>query len=79
MWLAIQLRGYRLTSADRFLVEIAAVLMARYRIDELKAGDVSLLIALLGKIGFSLGERGRMNLPIVWSKQLTKFRRMVTN
>jgi hypothetical protein len=50
--------------------------MARYRIDELKAGDVSLLIALLGKIGFSLGERGRMNLPIVWSKQLTKFRRI---
>jgi hypothetical protein len=45
--------GYWLTSADRFLVEIAATLMARYRIDELKSGDVSLLIGLLGKIGFS--------------------------
>jgi hypothetical protein len=53
---------YWLTSADRFLVEIAAALMARYRIDGLKSGDVSLLISLLGKIGFSPGERGKMNL-----------------
>lgn len=50
-------------SADRFLVEIAATLMARYRIDELKSGDVAMLITLLGKMGFSPGERGRMNLP----------------
>jgi hypothetical protein len=56
-------RGYWLTSADRFLVEIADTLMARYRLDELKSADVSLLIGLLGKIGFSPGERGRMNLP----------------
>jgi hypothetical protein len=47
------------------LVEIAATLMARYRIDELKSGDVSLLIGLLGKIGFSPNERGKMNLPSV--------------
>jgi hypothetical protein len=63
MWFEMKSRGYWLTSADRFLVEIAAVLMARYRIDELKSGDVSLLIGLLGKMGFSRGERGRMNLP----------------
>ena len=59
----LKYRGYWLTSADRFLVEIAATLMARYRIDELKSGDISQLIALLGKIGFSPNERGRMNLP----------------
>jgi hypothetical protein len=47
------------------LVEIAATLMARYRIDELKSGDVSLLIGLLGKIGFSPNECGKMNLPSV--------------
>jgi hypothetical protein len=63
MWLEIKSRGYWLTSADRFLVEIAAALMARYRFDELKSGDVSLLVGLLGKIGFSANERGRMNLP----------------
>jgi hypothetical protein len=53
-------RGHWLTSADRFLIEIAATLTARYRIDKLKAGDVSLLIALLGKIGFSPVERGTL-------------------
>jgi hypothetical protein len=59
----MQSRGWWLTSADMFLVEIAAVLMARYRIDELKSGDVSLLIGLLGKIGFSPKDRGALNLP----------------
>jgi hypothetical protein len=62
-WLEMQSYGWWLKSADRFLVEIAAVLMARYRIDELKSGDVSQLIGLLGKIGFSPNERGRMNFP----------------
>jgi hypothetical protein len=62
-WLEMRSRGFWLTSADRFLVEIAATLMARYRIEELNSGDVSLLIGLLGKIGFSPKERGRMNLP----------------
>jgi hypothetical protein len=63
MWLAMQSRGYWLTSADQFLVEIAATLMARYRIGELKSGDVSQLIGLLGKIGFSPGERSKLDLP----------------
>jgi hypothetical protein len=62
MWLHMRSRGYWLTSADKFLVEIAATLMARYRIDELKSGDVSLLIGLLGKIGFSPNERGKLNI-----------------
>jgi hypothetical protein len=62
-WLEIQSRGYWLTNADRFLVEIAARFMADYRTDKLKSGDVSLLIALLGKIGFSPNERGKLNLP----------------
>jgi hypothetical protein len=63
MWLAIQSRGWWLTSADGFLVEIAATLMARYRIDELKSGDVSQLVGLLGKIGFSSNERSKLELP----------------
>ena len=62
-WLEMQSRGWWLTSADKFLVEIAATLMAAYRGDKLKSGDVSLLIGLLGKIGFSPKERGSMNLP----------------
>jgi hypothetical protein len=55
--------GFWLTSADQFLVAIAATFMARYRIDQLKTGDVSLLIGLLGKLGFSPKERGALNLP----------------
>ncbi len=62
-WLEMQFRGFWLTSADRFLVEIAATLMAAYRSDQLKSGDVSQLIGLLGKIGFSPKERGALNLP----------------
>jgi hypothetical protein len=59
----MKLYGYWLTSADRFLVEIAATFVARYRVDNLKSGDVSLLIGLLAKPGFSPRERGALNLP----------------
>ena len=62
-WHEMQSRGFWLASADRFLVEIAATLMAAYRSDQLKSGDVSQLIGLLGKIGFSPKERGGLNLP----------------
>jgi hypothetical protein len=37
--------------------------MAAYRGDKLRSADTSLLIGLLGKIGFSPNERGKMNLP----------------
>ncbi|TYL92007.1 hypothetical protein FXB40_26515 [Bradyrhizobium rifense] len=56
-------RGYWLTSADRFLVEIAATLAARFKNGELKHGHVSVMISLLGKLGFSPRERGALNLP----------------
>ena len=62
-WSEMKSCGYWLTSADKFLVEIAATLMSRYRGDELKSADTSLLIGLLGKIGFSPKERGALNLP----------------
>jgi hypothetical protein len=62
-WSEMKSWGYWLTSADQFLVAIAATYMARYRIDELDSGDVSMLISLLGKIGFSPRERSALNLP----------------
>jgi hypothetical protein len=62
-WLEMQSRGFWLRSADKYLVEIAATLMTRYRFEEIKPGDVSQLIGLLGKIGFSPKERGSMDLP----------------
>jgi hypothetical protein len=57
-WSARQL--YQFNPSAR-AVEIAAMLMARYRLGEIKSGDVSQLIQLLGKIGFSPKERGSMN------------------
>jgi len=62
-WAEMESWGFWLTSADQFLVAIAATLIARYWIDELKSGDVSLLIGLLGKLGFSPRERGALNPP----------------
>jgi hypothetical protein len=62
-WLEMRERGFWLTSADKFSVEIAATLMTGYRGNSVKSGDVSQLIGLLGKIGFSPSERGRMRLP----------------
>jgi hypothetical protein len=62
-WREMESRGYWLTSADQFLVLIAATLTSRYRLDQLKHGHVSVLIGLLGKLGFSPRERGALNLP----------------
>jgi hypothetical protein len=62
-WSEMQAHGWWLKSADRFVVQIAATMMARYRTDELTSGDVSLLIRLLGTIGFSPSERRKLNLP----------------
>jgi hypothetical protein len=60
MWLEVKSRGYWLTSADRFRVEIAAAFDGTLSNWRLNSGDVSLVIGLLG---FSPNERGRMNLP----------------
>jgi hypothetical protein len=55
--------GFWLTTADRFLLEIAATLMARYRGDESKSAETALLIKVLNTIGFSPTERRKLNLP----------------
>ena len=63
MWQEMKARGFWLTSADKYLVEIAATLMAAYRDDRLKSADTATLIGALGKIGFSPNELGKWNLP----------------
>jgi hypothetical protein len=62
-WQEMRCHGYWLTSADRFLVEIACTLTAGYRGDTLKSGDVSMLIGLLGILGFAPKDRLKLNLP----------------
>ena len=63
IWREMKARGYWLTGADKFLVEIAAYIAASFRRDELTYAYTSVLIALLGKLGFSPRERGALNLP----------------
>ena len=55
--------GLWLTSADRFLLEIAATYMARYRNNECGSAETALLTGVLNKIGFSPAERRKLNLP----------------
>ena len=62
MWLEMKARGFWLTSADQYLVEIPATLMAAYRDDRLMSADTAMLIGLLGKIGFSPNERAKFNI-----------------
>jgi hypothetical protein len=64
IWLEMRQHGsVWLTSADRFLVEFAAIYMARYRNSELRSAEIALLIGVLNKIGFSPAERKKLNLP----------------
>jgi hypothetical protein len=51
-----------LTSADQFLVQIASFYMARYRNNECGSAETSLLIGVLGKLGFSPKDRGALNV-----------------
>jgi hypothetical protein len=63
MWQEMKVRGFWLTSADKYLVEIAATLMAAHREDRLKSAGAAMLIGLLGKLGFSPNDRAKLNLP----------------
>ena len=62
VWRDMQAQAFWLTSADRWLVEIAATLMAGWQADQIKSADTSMLIGLLGKIGFSPKDRARLNV-----------------
>jgi hypothetical protein len=62
MWREMGSHGFWLTSADRFMLEIAATLMAAHRADGQKSADTALLIKVLNT-GFSPAERRKLNLP----------------
>jgi hypothetical protein len=63
-WREMRERGSLwLRSPDQFLVHIAAFYMARYRNNECSSAETSLLIGVLGKLGFSPKERAALNLP----------------
>jgi hypothetical protein len=59
----MQEHGFWLTSADQFLVEIAANLMAKHRGGTIDNPARSLLVGTLSKLGFGPAERSKMKVP----------------
>ena len=55
--------GFWLTTADAFMVEIAACLMAQQRSGTIDNPARSLLVSTLAKLGFGPSERSKMKVP----------------
>jgi hypothetical protein len=55
--------GFWLTSADSFMLEVAAALMAQQRSGEIDNPARSLLISTLSKLGFGPTERSKLKVP----------------
>jgi hypothetical protein len=56
--------AFWLTDADAFLLEIAAILMARFRVlPGFESKDVAVLVNTLNKLGFGPAERSKIKAP----------------
>ncbi len=62
-WKEMQREGFWLTTADAFMVEIAASLMAQQRSGKIDNPARSLLVSTLSKLGFGPSERSKMKVP----------------
>lgn len=63
VWVEMSREGFWLTSADEFLLEIAAKYMAYFRIGGNDTKVIGQLIAVLNKLGFSPADRSKINAP----------------
>jgi len=63
VWKEMRGEGFWLTSADAFMVEVAAGLMAQHRAGEIDNPSRSLLISTLSKLGFGPTERSKLKVP----------------
>lgn len=62
-WNELREQGFWLTSADAFMIEIAADLMAMHRANAIDNPARSLLVGTLAKLGFGPSERSKLSLP----------------
>jgi hypothetical protein len=62
-WNEMQREGFWLTTADSFMVEVAACLMAQQRSGTINNPARSLLVSTLAKLGFGPTERSKMKMP----------------
>lgn len=61
-WKEMAEAGFWLTSADQFMVEVAAVLMAKQRDGSIDNPARSLLVSTLSKLGFGPAERSKLRV-----------------
>ena len=62
-WNEMATEGFWLTSADSFMVEIAAALMVQHREGVIDNPARSLLISTLSKLGFGPTDRSKLKVP----------------
>ena len=62
VWNEMRESGFWLTTADQFMVEIAAGLMAKHRSGKIDNPARSLLVSTLSKLGFGPTERNKLGL-----------------
>lgn len=63
IWERMALEGFWLTSADEFLLEIAAKYMAYFRLGGNDSKVIGQLITVLNKLGFGPAERSKIKAP----------------
>lgn len=62
-WAEMAEHGSWLTSADAFLVEIAAALMVEFRANAATTRRTAILVTVLNKLGFGPSERSKIRGP----------------
>lgn len=62
IWIEVKEHGTWLTSADRFMIEVAVVLMDRHTRRVIDYKEIPHLIGVLSKLGFTPGDRAKMNI-----------------
>jgi hypothetical protein len=63
IWDEMAAAGFWLTDADRFMLEIAAVLMSDFRLGRFEIKDHAVLVNTLNKLGFGPAERSKIKAP----------------
>jgi hypothetical protein len=62
-WKELERDGFWLVAADRFMVEVAADLIAKQRAGDIDNPARALLVATLSKLGFGPTERSKIKVP----------------
>lgn len=62
IWADVRARGWWLTGPDRYMCEVAVVLMDKHTRRAIDYKEIPHLIAVLSKLGFTPADRAKMNI-----------------